>query len=223
MPNYQNGRWAAVSLIAHALETYAENFHFAKQFRTVIALKADWKSSLWQPYISSFLMPNPGLRKNSNESKASETRISIALTFRQLRQKIGKKPSAESFASLLRNRPPGSDCLMQMRRLAKPPHKFQSGTFLSFFLPSISCGVKGLPTNSTKAWYWSSGRRIVFFSKKFSSKTLLRADRTICVLVVPCVLPRPLSMPTHRPEFWSLTLPYCLLEELLQKEASAWN
>lgn len=168
-------------------------------------------------------MPNPGLRKNSNESKASETRISITLTFRQLRQKIGKKPSAESFASLLRNRPPGSDCLMQMRRLAKPPHKFQSGTFLSFFLPSISCGVKGLPTNSTKAWYWSSGRRIVFFSKKFSSKTLLRADRTICVLVVPCVLPRPLSMPTHRPEFWSLTLPYCLLEELLQKEESAWN
>lgn len=101
--------------------------------------------------VATILMPNPGLRKNSNESKASETRISITLTFRQLRQKIGKKPSAESFASLLRNRPPGSDCLMQMRRLAKPPHKFQSGTFLSFFLPSISCGVKGLPTNSTKA------------------------------------------------------------------------
>ena len=168
-------------------------------------------------------MPNRGLQRNSNGSKTYETKILITPIFHQLRQKIGKKPSAESFASLLRNRPPGSDCLMQMRRLAKPPHKFQSGTFLSFFLPSISCGVKGLPTNSTKAWYWSSGRRIVFFSKKFSSKTLLRADRTICVLVVPCVLPRPLSMPTHRPEFWSLTLPYCLLEELLQKEASAWN
>ena len=149
-----------------------------KQFITVSAVKADRKS-LWQPYVSSFLMLNHGPQRNSNRSKTSETRISITLTFRQLRQKIGKKPSAESFASLLRNRPPGSDCLMQMRRLAKPPHKFQSGTFSSLFLPASSCGVRGVQTKSTKAWYWSSGRSIVFLSKKFSSKTFLRADRTI--------------------------------------------
>lgn len=133
-------------------------------------------------------MPNRGQQRNSNESKASETKISIIQISRQLRRKIGEKPSAESFTDLLRNRFLGSDCLTQIWRPAKPPHRSQSGTFWSLFLSSISSDFKGLPTRSTKAWYWSFGRRIVLLSKKFSSKTFLRADRTICVLVVPCIL-----------------------------------
>lgn len=74
-------------------------------------------------------MQNRGLQRNSNGSKAFETRISITQIFRQPLLKIGKTPSVESFTGPFRNRFLESDRLTHILRPAKPPHKFQSGTF----------------------------------------------------------------------------------------------